>query len=244
MTTAVREVIDVYCNDWEEPMYLPFRYIVLHGGRSSGKTQAASKKLVLESHMEKHVIYCVREHQKSLALSAKPAIEGWIQRLGLSAYFHITNDRITNTVTGSVFNFVGMSTVSEEDIKGWEGVTRCWVEEAHTMSQRSRDLIYPTVFRQPNSQFMATFNPKNRHDPIYQDFVSGQWGENSRYVRKVNYMDNPHFPEAEEELRAEWEKNNPLTYPHEWLGEPDDVGGGTQSIAVYAATKMRGCVGT
>ena len=76
--------IDVDCNEWEEPLYRPFRYIVLYGGRSSGKTQAIAKKLVLESHAEYHVIYCVREHQKSLGLSAKPAIENWINRLGLA----------------------------------------------------------------------------------------------------------------------------------------------------------------
>ena len=80
---AEPEVRVVECNDWEEPLYRPFRYIVLLGGRSSGKTQAIAKKLVLESHMERHVIYCVREHQKSLLLSAKPAIEEWIKRLGL-----------------------------------------------------------------------------------------------------------------------------------------------------------------
>ena len=214
----------IECHEWEEPLYRPFRYIVLYGGRSSGKTQAAAKKLVIEAHMEEHVIYCVREHQKSLRLSAKPAIEGWISRLGFGPWFTITNDHIIHSLTGSVFHFVGMSTVSEEDIKGWEGVTRCWVEEAHTMSHRSRDLIYPTIFRQPNSQFIATFNPKNRYDPIYEDFVTGSWGESSRYVKKINYADNRHFPEAEEELRQEWEKNQPLTYAHEWLGEPDDVG--------------------
>ena len=224
LSYAEPEVLVVECNDWEEPLYRPFRYLVLYGGRSSGKTQAAAKKLVIESHMERHVIYCVREHQKSLLLSAKPAIEEWIKRLGLGPWFHITNETITNKITGSVFHFVGMSTVSEEDIKGWEGVTRCWVEEAHNMSHRSRDLLYPTIFRQPNSQFLATFNPKNRYDPIYEDFISGQWGASSRYVRKINFHDNPHFPEAEDELRREWEKNNPLTYAHEWLGEPDDAG--------------------
>ena len=231
--------VDVDCNDWEEPLYRPFRYIVLYGGRSSGKTQAIAKKLVLESHAEYHVIYCVREHQKSLGLSAKPAIENWINRLGLAPWFRMTTDLITNRITGSVFHFEGMSTVSEEDIKGWEGVTRCWVEEAHTMSHRSRDLIYPTIFRQSNSQFIATFNPKNRYDPIYEDFVSGQWGASNRYVRRVNYRDNPHFPEAEEELRREWEKNNPLTYAHEWLGEPDDASAEKKVLSYHL---LRMCV--
>ena len=221
---AERPIINVQCNDWEEPLYHPKRYKVLYGGRSSGKTWAVAKALVIQAMQEYHVIYCVREHLNSLRDSAKAAIEGWIHRLGVAEYFHITNNEITCFSTGSYFRFHGLSVVSEEDIKGWEGVTRCWAEEAHTMSKRSRELLYPTVFRQANSEFWATFNPKNRYDPVYEDFVSGTWGQSSRYVKKVNYTDNPHMPAAEEELRQEYERLNPLQYPHVWLGEPDDAG--------------------
>ena len=48
LTYAEPEVLVVENNDWEEPLYSPFRYLVLYGGRSSGKTQAAAKKLVIE----------------------------------------------------------------------------------------------------------------------------------------------------------------------------------------------------
>ena len=222
---AERPVINIECMEWEEPLYQPFRYKVLYGGRASGKTWAAAKALIIQSLQERHIIYCVREHLKSLGLSAKQALEGWIHRLGLDEWFNITQAQITCIPTGSVFFFHGLSTVSEEDIKGWEGVTRCWAEEAHTMSARSRALLYPTIFRQRNSEFWATFNPRYRYDPIYEDFVHpGNWGKNNRYVKKVNFYDNPWFPEGEEELRREWKANNPLTYPHEWLGEPDDAG--------------------
>ena len=85
MTTAEREIQEIECTAWEEPLYMPFRYKVLYGGRSSGKTWAVARALVLQSYMEKHVIYCVREHQKSLDLSAKPALDGWIDRLRVAS---------------------------------------------------------------------------------------------------------------------------------------------------------------
>ena len=98
------------------------------------------------------------------------------------------------------------------------------------MSLRSRNLIYPTIFRPDDSEFWASYNPQKRTDPIHHDFVVGTWGEESRYVCHVNYDCNPWFPAAEEMLRAEWERSDPQTYAHEWLGYPDDSGAGRQVL--------------
>ena len=199
-----------------------------------------SKALVIQAHQEKHVIYCVREHLRSLDESARPAIVNWIDRLGLRPWFKITHTQITNLVTGSYFRFHGMSTVSEEDIKGWEGVTRCWVEEAHMMSVRSRELLYPTVFRDDaSSQLFATFNPKNRYDPIYKDFVSGDFFQHDRYVKKINWYDNPWFPKVEDELRREFERTDPLRYAHIWEGMPDDASAARKILPYHM---LRKCV--
>ena len=59
-----------------------------------------------------------------------------IKRLGLGGSFRATHDEVTNE-NGSLFFFGGLSTVSEEDIRGWEDVDRVWVEEAHRMSYSS-----------------------------------------------------------------------------------------------------------
>ena len=76
--------------------------------------------------------------------------------------------------------------------------------------------------------------------PVYRDFVTGNWGsEGSRYVHKVNYKNNPWFPEAEEELRSEWELHDPQTYPHIWLGEPADADADKQ---VLAYDVLKACV--
>ena len=217
---------------WAEPLFRPRRYKVLYGGRSSGKTWQASGALVIQGHQEPLTVACVREHQKSLDDSAKPALINWIDRLGLRRpdAYTVTQTEIRHA-NGTRFFFAGISTSSEEDIKGWEGVNRCWVEEAHRMSARSRELLYPTVFRRPDSELWFTFNPQYRTDPVWKDFVAGSWGRGHRYVRKVNYRDNPFFPEAENALRLEAKRLEPDRYPHIWLGEPDDGDADTQVIA-------------
>ena len=206
---------------WAQPLYQHFRYKILYGGRASGKTWQVAIALVVQSFAEPLRVICVREHKSALRLSAKPAIEEAISLTKLPG-FRVGREEIRHE-NGSWFSFEGASTSTEEDIKGWEGVHRCWFEEAHRMSERSRRLIYPTIFRRKESQFWATFNPRLRSDPIYRDFVSGAWGEDSRYVCHVNYSGNPWLPEGEEELRREWEKHDPITYPTEWLGIPDDA---------------------
>lgn len=222
----------VHLADWAGPLFDHYRYKVLYGGRSSGKTEAVAAALVVQGAEETHTMAIVREHEVSIKKSAKPALEKWIKRLGLEGPdgYEIFKTEIRHA-NGTWMFFSGMSKVSEEDIKGWHDVTRTWYEEAHMMSIRSRNLLYPTVFRQKNSEIWFTFNPQNRTDPVYRDFVTGNWGAGSRYVHKVNYLANPWFPEAEEELRIEWEKNDPQTYPHVWLGEPADSDADKQVLA-------------
>ena len=67
-----------------------------------------------------------REHQKSLRESAKRNLQSMIKRLGLSSYFQVLDAEIRHR-NGSMFFFAGLSTVSEEDIRGWGGC-RCCVD--------------------------------------------------------------------------------------------------------------------
>ena len=55
-----------------------------------------------------------------------------------------------------------MSTATEESIRGLEAVDLIWFEEAHRMSARSREILYPTV-RKGGSELWFTFNPMNRY---------------------------------------------------------------------------------
>ena len=135
---------------------------------SPGPSQTA---LVVQAHQRPLRIACVREHQRAIKDSAKRTLELQIQRAHLGGSYKSTRENITND-NGSYFFFAGMSTVSEEDIRGWEDVDIVWVEEAHRMSHTSWEILRNTI-RKPGAEIWFSFNPKNRYDPVYRDMVLG-----------------------------------------------------------------------
>ena len=96
-----------------------------------------------------------------------------------------------------------------------EGCDIVWVEEAQTVSKKSWDILIPTI-RKPNSEIWVSFNPNIDTDDTYQRFVV-EPSENAKVV-KVNYMDNPWFPDVLETERLHSEKTNP-DYANIWEGE-------------------------
>jgi phage terminase large subunit len=102
-------------------------------------------------------------------------------------------------------------------VKSTEGVDIAWVEEADTISNESLDLLIPTV-RKPRSEIWFTFNPDSPDDPVYTRFVKTERPD--AIVRKVNYNDNPWFPDV---LRREmeWDRAHDTDkWLHVWQGEP------------------------
>ena len=183
-------------------------------------------------------VACVREVQKSIAESSKATIEKSIERMGLRAHFRIQKDAI-HGINGSYFFFRGLSTVTEESIRGWEAVDIVWVEEAHRMSKRSREILYPTI-RKSGSEIWFSFNPRYRNDPVWQDFCSSKSRVENAFVIKVNYKDNSYFPPELESERALCYANERDRYAHIWLGDPDDEGE-TRKVLPYRLISQ--CIG-
>lgn len=93
-------------------------------------------------------------------------------------------------------------------------------EEAQTISESSWEVLIPTI-RKPYSEIWVTFNPLNADDPTTERFINHPPPE--AYVRKVNYDENPYFPE---ELRKEleWDKAHDFEkYLHIWEGYPRTI---------------------
>ncbi len=222
---------------WAKPLTRPARYKVLYGGRGSGKTWTTATLLVLRAAERPLRVACVREYQKSIHESAKRTIEDSIGRLGLGAHFEVQRDYIRGR-NGSLFFFRGMSTSTEEAIRGWEAVDAVWVEEAQRMSQRSREILYPTI-RKPGSELWFTFNPRYRSDPVWRDFCASSGRLENAVVLKVNHADNPWFPAELEAERLICQRDEPDRYAHIWLGECDDEGD-ARKVLPYAM--LQACV--
>ena len=176
------------------------RYRGARGGRGSAKSWFFAE-LMVDRFVENPTLraVCVREFQKSLEMSAKRLIEDTINRLSIGHLFRILNTHI-ETPKGGVMLFQGMATHTAESIKSLEGFSIAWIEEAQSLSQRSLDLLRPTI-REEGSEIWASWNPRYPTDPIDKLLNSGEQNEDVTVVH-TTYKDNPFFPEV---LRKEME---------------------------------------
>lgn len=191
------------------------RYIAIRGGRGSGKSRSVATALVLRAAQTPLRILCAREIQKSIRDSVKRLLDDEIDRLALKSFFQSTDTEIRGA-NGSLFLFAGLRT-NIESIKSMEGLDIAWVEEAQTVSQASLDILIPTV-RNPGSQIWFTWNPNRDTDPVDSMFVRVDPPPSS-VVLRVNWDQNPWFPDV---LRAEMEydrSRDPEKYAHVWEGE-------------------------
>lgn len=196
-------------------LYSPHRYKVFYGGRGSGKSQAVAQALTFLSSNINLRILCCREVQNSIKDSSYQVLKDMTDRLGIGHEFKFTESEILHMRTGSRFIFSGLLR-NENSIRSKEGIDICWIEEASSVSQRSWDVLTPTI-RKTGSELWLTFNPLTVDDPT-NVFIENP--PPNAYVRKVNYWDNPFFPEVLRE-QMEWDKKNDFEkYLHVWEGYP------------------------
>ncbi len=160
---------------------------------------------------------CVREIQKSLNQSVKRLIEHKISTMNAGAYFEVQDAVIKCKHGPGLIIFQGMQNHTADSIKSLEGYDRAWVEEAQSLSQRSLDLLRPTI-RKPGSELWFTWNPHSADDPVDM-LLRGDTPPPDAVVIPVNYDDNPWFPDV---LRDEMEydrRRDPDKWQHVWRGE-------------------------
>lgn len=196
------------------------RYYVFYGGRGGGKSENIAQSLVILAGLKRVRILCIREAQSSIAESVKSLIEKWIEKLKVEKIFRITNTSIKCLKTGSEFLFMGMRSHTAVNVKSVNDIGITWIEEAEAFSQRSWDLLVPSVTRSDNPKIIISFNPYKEDDTIYKEFIVNRPPKDS-LVLKVNYTDNPFFENSYlAQLRADDEERLPTeVYRHRWLGE-------------------------
>ena len=192
----------------------PHRYKVLHGGRGSGKSHAFAEMAAHKAGKGTRGL-CIREVQKSLDQSVKYLIES---KITAKQYpdVRILNTHI-ETPGGGRIVFAGMQNHTADSIKSLEGFDWCWVEEAQTLSQRSLDLLRPTL-RKAGSELWFSYNPENATDPVDALFRGPGGPPPDSVVIQRNWSDNKFFPEVLRQ-EMEWDRNrDPDKYAHVWGG--------------------------
>ena len=194
----------------------PVRYRAVYGGRGSAKSHSFAQSLVIKAAEQPLRIGCYREIQKSIRDSVKRLLDDKIRESGLSDFYESTDSEIRGR-NGSLFIFNGLRS-NPEAVKSTEGLDIAAVFEANKVSQKSWDLLIPTV-RKQGSEIWAEWNPDAESDPVDQLFRGEHGAPPGSIVRKVNWDKNPFFPEVlKQEL--EWDRSrDPDKYAHIWLGE-------------------------
>ena len=198
-----------------EFLFQPSRYKVAYGGRGGTKSWGYARALLIQASGERHRVLCAREIQRSIRDSVHKLLCDQIEALGLSWFYEITQTSIRGR-NGSEFIFSGLADQTAGSIKSFEGVTRCWVEEAQNVSKRSWGILIPTI-RAPGSEIWVSFNPELDTDDTYQRFVLNPPPDT--VVAKLTYLDNPWFPPELEKERLTCQQNYPQDYRNIWEGE-------------------------
>jgi len=167
------------------------RYKVCLGGRGGAKSWGIARALLILGAKSPIRILCAREFQASIKDSVHKLLCDQIEALGLLPFYEITQTSIRG-FNGTEFAFIGLKN-NPTNIKSFEGVDICWVEEAQTVSRLSWNILIPTI-RKQNSEIWVSFNPDLETDETYQRFVVKP--PRDCIVMRINWSDNPWFPET------------------------------------------------
>lgn len=196
-----------------EGLFKKSRYKVLYGGRGGAKSWGIARALLIKGAKDPIRILCAREFQTSIKDSVHKLLCDQIESLGLLSFYEITQTSIRGR-NGTEFSFVGLKN-NVANIKSYEGVDICWVEEAQTTSRLSWNVLIPTI-RKEGSEIWISFNPELETDETYQRFVANP--PQDCITMKVNWYDNPWFPETLKQEKDALKARDEEAYNQVWEG--------------------------
>lgn len=208
--------VQIKTANWAVPILSAnVRYRGAKGGRASGKSHLFAFMMISRMLRDPNLkCICIREIQKSLEFSSKQILVDKINEMGYAHFFDVQQNRIKRIGGEGVVTFQGMQDHTAETVKSMEGFRVAWVEEAQSLSQRSIDLLDPTI-RAEGAEVWFSWNPYKEDDPVEQLFKNN---ENAVLVH-ANYKDNPFLNDATRQMAERQRLNNVQKYNHIWLGE-------------------------
>ena len=144
------------------------RYKVYYGGRGAGKSHSIAKALLVKGVRKPIRVLCAREYMTSIKDSVHKLLSDQIELIGLQSFYEVTQNSIKGQ-NGTEFAFVGLKN-NIANVKSFEGIDICWVEEAQTVSKTSWNVLIPTI-RKEESEIWISFNPELEADETYKRFV-------------------------------------------------------------------------
>lgn len=199
-----------------EALFQPARYKFMKGGRGSGKSWGVARALLIQGAGAQHRILCTREVQKSIKQSVHQLLQDQIQALNLGSFYEVLENEIRGK-NGTKFLFAGLSDLTADSIKSFEGCTRVWNEEGQTTTARSWGILTPTI-RADGSEIWTTYNPELESDETHRRAVVSPFP--GTVVIEMNYTENPWFPPILEQERLHAKATmTEAEYLHVWEGK-------------------------
>jgi phage terminase large subunit len=192
------------------------------GGRGAGaKTSGFISLLVQEAHHFRHRIACLREIQGTLEESVYEAIQKIVDKLNYRNW-SFTSAHI-DTPSGSRFIFRGLKDLrAQRNIKGLEGFTRFFVEEADPVSAESWDFLLPTLFRNEGAKLYFAYNQMTDTDPvtlkIWDVFKNDPFAMMTEM--RPEGLDNPWWNSTLQMLSDKMKATDPDLWDHVYGGQP------------------------
>ena len=207
-----------------------YREVIYYGGRGGAKTFEMVQFLAVKAISEKCNILCLREfsnkNKNSLVSAFKEFFEIHNIETALREYtilskkenaIKINIEEIYFKHNTSKIIFAGIIDNTVMSLKSISNINYCWVEEANFLTEYSYNILKPTI-RAKNSKIFYTFNPQKKEDFLY---LKTKIKDDLCLIKKVNWSDNPFFPEVLNQDRINNLKTMPRDmYLHVWDGEP------------------------
>ena len=254
-TPTIKEAT-VFFAEILKPMFLnPKRFIILIGGRGSGKTVAKGGHGLINMHDLGRNLMCIREFQSSIADSVHAVLSAEVNRLEFDNS-DITERTVKFTHNNSMARFQGLSR-NPESVKSVFGFLDWWVEEAQFLSEKSLRVLTPTARKKPKKglpgklkeidsdevnmddvQMVFCANPASSEDPFSQRFITpfqteldqhGIYQDDMHLIIKMNWSDNPWFDDSGLEDERLFDLKNLPRSTYDWVWEGgfnDDIENG------------------
>lgn len=227
------------------------RFIVVYGGRGSGKSIGVADIAISDVKDNGSMIYCLREFQSSIRNSVYSLIKSEIVRHKFDG-FDVLQQSI-GYKSGQAFEFSGLSR-NIDSIKSTHGFKKFIVEESSFLSQDSLDTLTATLRNKPKIGMPSQFNndvdigthpnidnisiifignPNSSEDAFSKRFIvpfkdhldkHGIYEDDLHLIVRVNYDDNPYFGDSGLDSEREWDYKHRSSafYSWKWSGEFND----------------------
>ena len=207
------------------------RYVVITGGRGSGKSFAVTVFLALLTYEKDNRVLFTRYTMTSASMSIIPEFVEKLNLMGVIENFEVTKYEIKNKVTGSSIYFSGIKTASGDQtakLKSISGVNTFVLDEAEELMEEDNfdKIDYSIRSKMSSNRVLLILNPTTKEHWVYQRFFQNRGiadGFNGSkdgvtYIH-TTYLDNEeHLSESFVKQVEEMKVRRPQKYQHQIMG--------------------------